>query len=144
MSASTDKSDCRGCPHDRPLRPTSGPTGKQSQWQVQDQLAVVLLTRLFEDAMPAPGREHLLDNVATFQSLDGKHHCHRLLLGALAQPSLPARSGRLRISPTADIRSGLSLHIRTDSLNEPAMNQAVTTHQHVLRISIIRTGGSGE
>lgn len=47
-------------------------------------------------------------------------------------------SGHLGVSPTADILSGLSIHIRTDSLDRPTMDQAVTAYQHVLRISIIR------
>ena len=58
--------------------------------------------------------------------------------------ALPANSRRLSISPTADIPSGLSLHMRTDSLDELTMNQVVTVHQHLPRILIIQTGGSGE
>lgn len=55
-----------------------------------------------------------------------------------------ARSRRLRICPTADILSGLSLQIRTDSLDEPTMNQEVMAQQHILRIPIIQIGWFGE
>lgn len=34
--------------------------------------------------------------------------------------------------------------MRTDSLDEPIMNQIVAVHQHVLRILNIQTDGSGE
>ncbi len=71
----------------------------------------------------------------------------RLRAAALWRDALcvhSARSRHFRTSPTADILSGLSLHMRTDSLDEPTMNQAVMTQQHVLRILIIQTGGSGE
>lgn len=56
----------------------------------------------------------------------------------------PARRGHLSITPTADIRSGLSLPMRTDTLDEPNLNQAITAHLHILRILIIRTDRSSE
>lgn len=52
--------------------------------------------------------------------------------------------GHLSISPTVNIRSGLSLHMQTDNLDEPTMSQAVTAHPHILRILIIQINRSGK
>jgi hypothetical protein len=55
--------------------------------------------------------------------------------------SEPSRRGS---APTQRYLSVLSLHMRTDTLSTPTMNQTVTAHRHALRISIVRTGGSVE
>ncbi|MGA7949557.1 MAG: hypothetical protein WCA45_05260, partial [Thiobacillaceae bacterium] len=47
-----------------------------------------------------------------------------------------AKTGHLSISPAADIRSGLSLHMWTDKLDEPTLNQVVIAFQYVRRLSI--------
>jgi hypothetical protein len=58
--------------------------------------------------------------------------------------SLAGHKPSCQHSPTADILSGLSLYMQTDILDELTMNQIVTVHQRLLRILIIRIGGSGE
>ena len=42
------------------------------------------------------------------------------------------------------IASVISLRMRTENVGTPMMNQSVTAPRHVLRISIVRTGRSGE
>ena len=55
-----------------------------------------------------------------------------------------AKRRRSSISSIAVTRSALSLPMRTDVLGASAMNHAVFARQHVLRISIVLTGRSGE